>query len=258
MVASSQTLPEFATDACGETGHSFDRPARDVGQLLDSLSEQRQKRLSSIGEMTATLAHQIRTPLASALLYARQLKTQKGPHAPAAAQICDRLDDIARLINDMLCYAGDAQCGEERISVSELLQSIVDVAWDWPREVRISLALTRDDLMVSGNRDAIKGALLNLIDNAVQACDEGGRVELGAELLRDRVCLTVSDNGHGISADIKDRLFEPFFTTRTQGTGLGLAVVRAVAEAHAGDVLVDSSPEGSTFALCLRAEGGVV
>jgi two-component system sensor histidine kinase FlrB len=208
--------------------------------------------------MTATLAHQIRTPLASALLYAKRLREQSMPDAPAVEQICDRLEEIARLVNDMLCYAGDAQRGEERFSVSQLFESIVEVSWDWPGDVELSIALARDDLVVSGNRDAIKGALLNLIDNAFQACGRNGRVELGAEVVAGKICLTVSDDGHGIPADIKDRLFEPFFTTRPKGTGLGLAVVHAVAAAHNGDVLVDSGPNGSTFALCLPNEGGVL
>jgi len=244
--------------AFNDRGHPFDGSGRAVSQVFDSLARQRQKRLSTIGEMTAKLAHQIRTPLASALLYAKQLRTATDPHTPAADHICDRLDEIARLINDMLCYAGDAQAGEEHFSVSRLFKDIVDVSWDWPGDVQLSIALARNDLFVAGNRDSIKGALLNLIDNAFQACPRAGRVELGAESIKDGICLTVSDNGHGIAADIQDRLFEPFFTTRPRGTGLGLAVVRAVAEAHSGDVIVDSSPAGSTFALCLRANGGAI
>jgi signal transduction histidine kinase len=80
-------------------------------------------------------------------------------------------------------------------------------------------------------------------------------VELGAEQVDGRVCLTVSDNGHGIPDAVRPRLFEPFFTTRPQGTGLGLAVVRAVVEAHDGEILVDTGPNGTTFALCLPAAG---
>lgn len=241
MVASSKRLPEFHAD-----------------ELLGSLTEQREQRLSSIGKMTATLAHQIRTPLASAILYAEQLKQRDDmPNSPAA-QVFERLNEISHLIDDMLCYAGGARCGTERFSVGQLFKDIVDVSWECVGEGSLSIALLRDDLVVAGNRTAIKGALLNLIENAFQACHGSGRVELGAEVIDDRVCLTVSDNGHGIQAEIKDRLFEPFFTTRPRGTGLGLAVVRAVAEAHNGEVIVDSSPKGSTFALCLGSQGGVI
>jgi len=233
-------------------------PDLNADEVIGSLARQRELRLSSIGEMTATLAHQIRTPLASALLYATQLKQQHdSPNSPAA-QIFDRLSEISHLIDDMLCYAGGARCGTERFSVSQLFSDIVDVSWECVGDGQLKIALLRDDLVVAGNRNAIKGALLNLIENAFQACRESGRVELGAEVIDDRVCLTVSDNGPGISPEIQNRLFDPFFTTRPQGTGLGLAVVRAVAEAHNGEVIVDSSSNGSTFALCLGSQGGAI
>jgi two-component system sensor histidine kinase FlrB len=226
--------------------------------MLEALSEQRLARLSSIGEMTATLAHQIRTPLASALLYAKQLRSQTTTQKIPADHICNRLDEIARLVDDMLCYAGGARRVEEKFSISGMFESIVDVFQNCVGKGQLTIELVHDDLSVAGNYDAIRGALLNLVENAFQACDEFAQVELGAELIDDRVCLTVSDNGHGISADIRDRLFEPFFTTRPNGTGLGLAVVRAVAEAHGGEIIVDSSTRGTTFALCLRTEGGAI
>lgn len=241
MAAISDRLPEFGVD-----------------QMLVALSRQRQERLSSIGEMTATLAHQIRTPLASALLYAKQLRNQTKTQRVPADHICNRLDEIARLIDDMLCYAGGARRVDDKFSISALFYDIVEVFGNCIGDGQLSVALVRDELTAAGNYDAIRGALLNLVENAFQACDTAARVELGAELIDDRICLTVSDNGSGISADIKNRLFEPFFTTRPNGTGLGLAVVRAVAEAHGGEVIVDSSVRGTTFALCLRADGGAI
>jgi two-component system sensor histidine kinase FlrB len=119
----------------------------------------------------------------------------------------------------------------------------------------LQLAIGNTNLQVRANRDAIKGALVNLVSNALQACNTTPRVELGAEVLGDRICLTVSDNGHGIPDEIRPRLFEAFFTTRPQGTGLGLAVVKAVVDAHDGEILIDSGASGTTIALCLPALG---
>jgi two-component system sensor histidine kinase FlrB len=224
--------------------------SRQIAELL-----QRQERLSCMGEMTARLAHQIRTPLASALLYARQLRGEADTKEDSAVRICERLEDIVRMIDDMLCFAGGSHGGDERFSVRALFEDLLEEAAGSLDAGVPSVAMTHQDLEVAGNRAAIKGALLNLVDNAWQACGSAGRVELGAELIENRVCLTVSDNGPGISADVRNHLFEPFYTTRPQGTGLGLAVVRAVAEAHAADVMVDSSSTGTTFALCMRAAG---
>lgn len=106
---------------------------------------------------------------------------------------------------------------------------------------------------VLGSRKALTGALLNLLENAMQACSEGGRVALrGAIGEGNFLVLTVSDSGKGIDAATQERLFEPFYTTRTDGTGLGLAIVRGVAEAHRGEVRVRSMPGcGSEFSLWL-------
>lgn len=216
---------------------------------------QRRERLSSIGEMTARLAHQLRTPLASALLYTGQLGGSPDSRSKAAAKIRARLGELSRMVDDMLCYAGGARRGGETFAVCDLYGSIVDAIGLEAGAAAIESQLRDPDLAVDGNRDAIKGALLNLIDNARQAAGAGARVVLGAERVGASVCLTVSDNGPGIPAPIAERIFEPFFTTRPQGTGLGLAVVRAVAEAHDGEVIVDSGPGGTTVALCLPQSG---
>ncbi|NOX67792.1 MAG: PAS domain-containing sensor histidine kinase [Gammaproteobacteria bacterium] len=224
--------------------------SRRMAELL-----QRRERLSSMGEMTATLAHQIRTPLTSALLYVGQFGKGTQDETVLAGKVSDRLLELVRMVDDMLCYAGGARRSGESFSVDELFQEILDSVKPCMDSGVFSVATLRKALTVEGNRDAIRGALINLIDNAQQACGDTGRVELGAEEVNDSICLTVSDNGHGIAADIKERLFEPFFTTRPQGTGLGLAVVRAVADAHDGEILIDSGAHGSTFALCLPSKG---
>jgi two-component system, sensor histidine kinase FlrB len=225
--------------------------SREMAELI-----QRRERLSSIGEMTAKLAHQLRTPVASALLYARQIKDETPTLKEPVERICDRLNEIACMINEMLCFAGGARSANERFTVGALYRDLLETSRENFDSVSLEVALTAPDLVVAGNRVAIKGALSNLIDNAAAACRESGRVELGAELISDRICLTVSDNGHGIPAEIRNRLFDPFFTTRPQGTGLGLAVVKAVAEAHGGDVMIDSSARGTTVALCLPLSSG--
>jgi len=225
--------------------------SRRMAELL-----QRRERLSCIGEMTATLAHQIRTPLAAALLYSGQFGKGLHDEKVLAGKVNDRLQELVRMVDDMLIYASGSRRSGETFGVAELFREISDTYAARADSNILNIATLRSTLTVEGNRDAIRGALMNLIDNARQACDGHPRVELGAEAVGGKICITVNDNGHGISADIRERLFEPFFTTRPQGTGLGLAVVQAVAEAHDGEVLVDSSSQGTTFALCLPMAGG--
>jgi len=224
--------------------------SRHMAELL-----QRRERLSCIGEMTASLAHQIRTPLASALLYASQIASESAPREKLAAKISDCLQELGRMVEDMLRFASGARRMNDTVAVTELLQDVVDSFAPQQGATALHILQTGRDLKVAANRDAVKGALVNLVSNALQACGDAPRVELGAERTGDSICLTVTDNGQGIADDVRPHLFEAFYTTRPQGTGLGLAVVRAVAAAHDGEVLVDSGCAGTTFALCLPAPG---
>lgn len=218
---------------------------------------QRQQRLSCIGEMTARLGHQIRTPLASALLYASNLAgaataTQKH----TVDKILGRLQDLRCTVDDMLRYASGAKNSGESIEVATLLQDVADaIEPQLASAADVRVEISDPELSIAANREALKGALLNLVTNAIQACGDNPQVELGAVQSSDQVFLTVTDNGPGFSEGVQERIFEPFFTTRPQGTGLGLAVVRSVAEAHDGEVLADSGPNGTTFALCLPKRG---
>lgn len=214
---------------------------------------QRQERLSCIGSMTAEFAHQVRTPLASAVLYASQLESDDARQQRVAEKICQRLQDLGRMVEDMLHYARGARPSLDLTAVDELFN---DVARELEAQLHDKTTLqisTRDlSLQVAANKDALKGALMNLVINAEQAGAQN--IALGAFEDDDALYITVADDGSGISAETLPRLFEPFFTTRPQGTGLGLAVVAAVAAAHGGDVTVQSTDSGTRFTMRLPGE----
>jgi len=216
---------------------------------------QRHERLSATGEMIAGLAHQIRTPLSSALLYLSQIEsvaTSEAKRCETAAKVGQCLRSLDKLVNDMLNFVTGASTGDETIVVVDLLQDVVSAFEPQLDDCSyITVEMNDKDITVSGNREALLGAMLNLVSNAVQASDQSPVIELSAVRSADQICLTVSDNGHGFPEEVRARLFEPFYTTRPQGTGLGLAVVSSVAEAHGGEVIVESGDHGSTFAICL-------
>jgi two-component system sensor histidine kinase FlrB len=222
----------------------------------------RQQRLLTLGELAAGLAHQIRTPLAAALLYASQM-TLPGRLSSDLARCAERtvgsLKQLDKLVNDMLAFAHGG-AAREVVSVSALLEQVAQ--WLRPalrRGVRLTIRTQAPDLMVRANAPSLVSAVLNLATNALQAATADLDLELLARRAADgRAQIVVSDNGPGVPAQVRERIFEPFFTTRARGNGIGLAIVKSVVEAHQGSVsLADApcgAPAGATFIIDLPAE----
>ncbi len=235
---------------------------------------ERNQRLAAMGEMAASLAHQLRTPLATALLYSANL-AQPGLAETArlrfAGKAAEQLKRLERLIQDVLLFARGESIGRDRIVVADLLAEAERTMAPLCREKNVVFraAASVGDAVLVGSRKALGGALLNLLENALQACVEqsaaadagaaqaGGEVALSALLERDMLRIAVRDTGGGMAPEIVARIFEPFFTTRGQGTGLGLAIALGVARAHGGGIAVDSSlGAGSQFVMRLPIGGG--
>lgn len=212
---------------------------------------ERNKRLAAMGEMAAQLAHQLRTPLAAALLYAGNLENPDLPESSRvaiAAKTVARLKHLERLIQDTLLFARGEVLGRETFPVGELLGDLQHTFEPLARErgIDFHIAPADGDAHLTGNRKALAAALTSLVENAFQAVDAGGQVTLAALSGGDRMVLAVRDNGRGMTPDVVQRLFEPFFTTRSEGTGLGLAIARGVARAHGGGIDVRSAPGAGT------------
>lgn len=230
------------------------------GQLIviTDLTETRQlqarvshmQRLSSLGKMVASLAHQIRTPLSAAMLYASNL-TRKGLGQEAQEQfankLTDRLKELESQVNDMLLFA---KSGEEQvvsnIALSELLTSVEGSAQTMTVQAHQTLGFSgfEQEVSITGNLTALQGALLNLIHNASQVTPKGELVAVDASVSGNRLNIAVTDKGPGVPEGLKHKIFEPFFTTKNNGTGLGLAVVKSVVNAHNGTLSVFNTPEG--------------
>ncbi|MDP2169812.1 MAG: HAMP domain-containing sensor histidine kinase [Rhodocyclaceae bacterium] len=227
---------------------------------------ERNARLTAMGEMAAQLAHQLRTPLAAALLYAGNLENPELPEASRisiAQKTVGRLKHLERLIQDMLLFARGEVLGREAFAVEDLLHELAHTFEPLARTrgVDFSLLPAPPGLGLTGNRKALAGALTNLLENALQAvaAHDGGSVSLGVTATDERLAFSIRDNGRGMAPDVVIRLFQPFFTTRADGTGLGLAIARGVARAHGGGIDVESLPgAGSEFVLTVsRGADGV-
>jgi two-component system, sensor histidine kinase FlrB len=233
--------------------------------LLSDVSEMRtlqdmlnqQKHLSAMGEMVASMAHQVRTPLATAILYASQMTNpvlDNEKRQRFSAKILERLLYLERQVNDMLIFARDGRLAMESISLDKLLGLLQDGFRDYAGQRNIDLQVintAKNDDMI-GNENALRGALMNLLNNSVDAMGTCGIVKLSVSLDDDTMRIAISDNGPGIAEDLQKRVFEPFFTTKPNGTGLGLAVVESVVRAHGGQICIDSAfGLGTVFSITL-------
>jgi two-component system sensor histidine kinase FlrB len=219
----------------------------------------RHERLCALGEMSARLAHQLRTPLASALLYAAPLSQPAlaaTERRRIAGKLLERLRHLERLINDMLVFARGGGAGMARIRLDELIAALQQALEAPLGNGGCTLAVEHVDaeMQIYASRETLLGALMNLAVNAVQACGHGGRLRLYTVVNAQQVEIVLADNGPGIPAALQERIFEPFFTTRADGTGLGLAVAQSVVRAHGGSLRVESQAgAGATFRVCLPA-----
>jgi two-component system sensor histidine kinase FlrB len=203
--------------------------------------------LMTMGRMMASLAHQIRTPLSSSMLYLSQVvdgsmdidKTRK-----FSAKALSRIRHIEKLINDMLVFAHGGQFHTSEFSLSGLLDELREQLAPLLQQhsARLEVQEMRQGIPVHGNRDALLGALANLCMNAIDARQGSLSIVIDVTMTaQGRLRISVTDNGKGMDEHTLTHLFDPFFTTKQDGTGLGLAVVKSVIESHQGRIQVEST-----------------
>jgi two-component system sensor histidine kinase FlrB len=219
-------------------------------RLQEQLS--RHERLSALGRMVTSLAHQIRTPLTAALLYAGHLTEQVLPAEQQqrfAGRLKERLYELEHQVRDMLVFARGELPLPDRLTPNALFNALRTSAevHVQERSVRWQCDSRVGELLC--NRDTLVGALMNLVENALQAAGPASRLKIHMYSRGNTLRLCISDNGSGIDHATLARLGEPFFTTKTTGTGLGLAVVHAVARAHQGGLQLRSTVARGTCAI---------
>jgi two-component system sensor histidine kinase FlrB len=217
--------------------------------LQDELA--RHERLSALGRTMASLAHQIRTPLTAALLYASHL--EEGGLALAqqqrfASRLKERLHELENQVRDMLVFARGELPLADRLTPSTLFTALREAATPHLGDCPVRWQLDAQGGLLACNRDMLVGAALNLIHNALQAMAGGRPGRLKVHLYRrdGELRLAISDSGPGIPLAVQQRLGEPFLSTKTTGTGLGLPVALAMAKAHGGRLTVRSRPGRGT------------
>jgi len=218
------------------------------------------EKLAAIGELAAGTAHEIRNPLTTIRGFV-QILQQKAKNAGFedinryAEIIINEIDRLNGIIAEFLLLAKPTVSRRQEMDLNQVVEQVF--AFVQNEALRLEFTAEKDLQEglppVTGDMEQIKQVLLNLVNNAFQALSPGGRLTIRTFSSDDgRVCLGVEDTGHGIAADIMDKLFKPFFSTKEEGTGLGLAISRRIVEDHGGEIKVRSREGvGSTFLVCL-------
>lgn len=223
------------------------RDLREIRQLEERV--RRNERLAAVGRLAAGVAHEIRNPLSSIRGFARYLSHSLADR-PKEQQYADiiikEMDRINRVVSDLLTFARPLQLKTQPADIAELVTHTLRLVESDAVAVGARLQSQVNGRMGAFPIDAaqITQALLNLLLNSLQCLTAGGRVEVGADLTPDgrALLLWVEDDGPGIPKVDREKVFDPFYTTREGGTGLGLAIVHKIVENHHGEIMIDSPP----------------
>lgn len=210
-------------------------------------------------QLAAVVAHQLRTPLATAILQVRNLLTRASAGhdiGDSSTQLMAQLRGMESLVEDMLLFARSGGFNATPITVDELNELVRERLRDFdrPEGFRIAFHAEQSIAPVRANADALVSAMLNIVGNAVEHCDADGRIDIDCRLTPDasQVTWRFEDNGPGISRNVANDIFTPMFSTRQRGNGLGLAIVDAVLRAHRGGIRLETTaPRGARFLMSL-------
>jgi len=245
-----------------------DYAGQDVGvvEVMHDLTKLRElegevarvRALAALGEISATVAHEVRNPLGGIAGFASLLKRDL-PKNHEGQRLVDKIltgvENLDKSVSSLLMYARDISPAIRDVNVYDFVRELstffaVD-ANHAKGNYNLSVEVTNPDLTWRFDPEFIRQGMLNLLNNAVQAMPTGGEVRLVAKV-DDSLYLSVHDQGDGVSDDIRGKIFTPFFTTKKGGTGLGLATVRKIAEAHGGEIEVcDNDNRGTVFTVVL-------
>lgn len=210
-----------------------------------------QNALAQLGKMAAVVAHEVRNPLA-AIRGAVQVigrRLVSGSQEQAIAQeVVARIDTLNEIVQDLLLFARPARPVLVAVPVSMILADLETLFKQDPAVANVTLEIEPTTAVVMADAQQVKLVLLNLLMNGAQAMGGRGRLTLWTEAEGSFRHIHLRDEGPGIPADVREHLFEPFFTTRHRGTGLGLVTARQLMEAHGGTVTLECPPGGGTIA----------
>lgn len=248
-------VPVHGHDELSDLARSFNRMTHQLKENRAQLVKAEKD--AAWREMARQVAHEIKNPLTPIQLSASLLKRAHDDGSPEFPAILDRtINVIHRQVRNMRDIAKDFYrfAGEHRVPVPvnalEVLDEVFELNEAWAESEGIALVRAPSSPgpgpVVEADPDELKRALVNLVSNAIEAMEGGGEIHGSVEVVSGFVEIVIRDTGGGIPAEVLERLFEPYFTTRSSGTGLGLAIVRRIVEDRGGEVTLENARGPST------------
>ena len=230
----------------------------DIEQLLERMASQLDvaTRLAAISKLTGSVAHEIKNPLNAISLHLDLLRAKLGGAEPELTQEIDILSKevlrLDRVVKTFLDFSKPLEVHFEEVDLSEVAREIVELMTPSARLARITLELDTppEPVCARADPDMIRQAVLNLVNNAMEAMKTGGLIRVTAGRSEGAVTLEVADSGPGIPVDLRDKVFQLYFTTKTRGSGIGLALTYRAVQLHNGTIVFTSEEgRGTTFRL---------
>jgi two-component system sensor histidine kinase HydH len=242
-----------------------DTMARAFGKMIEDLERSKENltraaKLAVVGEMAAAMSHEVRTPL-GILRSSAQLLLREPGLSEEGREVCgfiiSETDRLNKLVTTLIDSARPRAPEFSATDIGELAQQCTGMLRAQAEKKRITLAChTEEGAIAACDAEQITQVILNLLLNAIQVLPEGGRIEVAVRPDSEHILLTVADDGPGIPPEHREQVFDPFFTQRAGGIGLGLSIVRQIVAAHHGEISVGSSAmHGAEFRLRLPVVG---
>ena len=254
------TLPVRSKDEIGALTNAYNVMVYRLKDLQDELA--RAEREAAWKEMAQQVAHEIKNPLTPMKLnlqhLERQLKASKGDFAEMkpkiekiAANMIEQIESLSQIASDFSNFAKPTEQEFKKLDVNEIVRSVADL-YEPEEKLSVQTDLHSHPLWVSGVKDELRRVLINIVKNAFEAMQKGGRITLGTSLQDQMIIITVKDNGEGIPEESRDQIFVPNFSTKSSGTGLGLAITKKIIQEHDGEITFTSEVgKGTTFVIRL-------
>lgn len=259
----SVTAPVESSDEIGELAESFNEMVAQLRQRKD-LEERlhEAEHLSRVGQLASGIAHEIRNPLNYISLAIDHLKDEMKGVSPENKEEIDKISDTIKeevrkanyMVLNFMNYGRPLKLRRSGVSYRELVDRALTVLNDKLKEQKVTIALDiPDDLPpLYCDQELMRNCLFNFITNGAQSMPDGGEITIGAACSEGFFSLTFRDRGSGIAAEDQDKIFQPYFTTKEAGIGLGLAITERIIKEHGGRIQVESNPgEGTTFRITM-------